>query len=326
VREYYIQNTVNNAINNNLVRSPIDLEPSRYIVLNGLSKQQDRTMSVGEINKNDPTPYYPYYNPKQHIFVPPTKKYEKLNHSVKELYQKDKAPYYGPTPDYRILDTTPHNGIPVGVTMGDLTQITPTLENIAEYQKQLDNLNNFIAGPKKLLSDEQFMKVYQNDPNAYYDPTNTDLFAKKAKLEGIIADLKHRLEDKKSLDNVIKNKVHITVEKGHVSVENKVNIDQEQANQNISNNYWYPVPLNQSQRVEADVITHSKVEADVKSEQKNKVAAPAKKIENKTVDSAKKIEKQTTTTQTNTVPPKRAGPDTQGLKTERVRIVSLRKN
>jgi hypothetical protein len=305
------------------------LEPSRYIVLNGLSPQEDKTNARGVINKIDGNPYYPYYDQSKHPFVPPTKKYQNLNHSAKEIYQMDKSPYYGPTPDYRILNTSPNNGIKVGITIGDLTEITPTIDNIIEYQRRLDKVNNFIAEPKKLLSDEKFMKVYQNDPNAYYDPTNIDLFAKKAKLEGIIADLKERLRNQQSLDNVIKNKVDIMIETGHVSVQNKVNIDKEVVNQKIANNYWYSIPANKIKRFETNIVNHRKIESEIKSEVQNKpVPVKIQTVENKLSPSSpsKQVDiKHSTNNQSNIDYQKRLVPDTQGLKTERVRIVTLKK-
>jgi len=310
VREYYIQNSVNNLIRNDLVKTPMEINPSRYIVLNGNDEAHDTTNAKAEAY--DPVPYYPYYDASKHPFVPSSKKYEGMAHTPNSIYSKDKAPYYGPNTS-TIIDSNPNKGIKVGVTMGDLTEITPSIANILEYEMELENLNRYIAGPKKMLSDQKFVDVYKSDPNAYYDPTNTDLHARKLHLEKIIADLKQRMKNEQSVDNVIAREVKIEKTPGTIRVQNKVNGDKEADNEYIANSFYYPVKRN------------NPIDSEVKAKEPEKrtevkitpIKYSEKKSELRDISRIIKTNKNTNLRKTL---------DTQGLKYEKVKIISLRKN
>jgi len=290
IRDYYQQNTVNDLIKNDRVRSEIEYNPSRYIVLNGKSKEKDPQMMTSQIDGNYTEPYYPYYDPLKHPFVPPHQIYEKRGHTSNEIYTLDKNPYYGPSKDFTIHDTTLSSGKTVNVTVADLAEVIASDDNIEELQKQLDNLNRYISGPKKLLSSEQFSQVYHKDPNAYYDPTSTDLFAKKAHLEKVIKELKTKKADDEKLKEIITETTSVETEKGHVSIENKVNQDRENTNEYIANSFYYPVPhpQQQNQSVSYRTIASNQEEAEQynnknpiipKNEENKKISKRTEKLE-----------------------------------------------
>jgi len=199
-------------------------------------------MIRSEINPNYPEAYYPHYDPSLHPLKISYKKYINRNKS-KNIYTKDNQAYYGRINPYRVIDTTNQGGSPVKIKMGDLTEFYPSQENLEELQRQLDNINRFISLPKELLKEDKGKKVYLKDPNAYYDPTSTDLFARKAHLEKLILGIKKTLAKEKT-EEISANDFDYQVAKGKVYVENKFNTEREKENEYIKDSFYYDVKKN----------------------------------------------------------------------------------
>jgi hypothetical protein len=294
------------------MRSQIDMNPSRYVLLNGLPEDKDPNMKVGEIKPNDSAAYYPYYDPSKHPdqFHTPIKK---KDHSQNVVYQNDKAAYYGPNPSKTIIKMNEPEGRPVKVKMGDLEKVFPSLDNIIEMTRQLGSLDKIT--PKS---------------NYYYDPSNADLNKKKADLTKAIDDMKNNLKNTLKLEASLSSPIiaNTTPKTPYTLVQNKLNADIEGSNKFIADNYHTAVPLYQEPKKE--------IEPEKSSNQSPPAPAPA---ENKsdTVLMSQNTNSNTPTTNTlstNTPTLNTANssfnastkPDTQGMKTEKVRIVSLRKS
>jgi len=196
-------------------------------------------MINSEINPKYPDAYYPHYNPAFYPFKPTNKKYISRN-KFNSIYQKDPDAYYGKMDSYRIIDTTFQGGSKVKIQMGDLTEVYPSRENLEELERQLNNINRFISLPKELLKSDKGRRVYLKDPNAYYDPTSTDLFKKKAHLESLISNIKNTLSKEKT-EEISANDFDYKAVKGKIYVENKFNTEREIENDFIKNSYYYQV-------------------------------------------------------------------------------------
>ena len=351
----HVQNTVNAIVNNNLMMSEIDMNPSRYVVLNGLPADKDPNMKTGAIKENDSKPYYPYYDPSKH---PAVNKLQQRYHNNTPLYPQDKRPYYGPTPHF-IVNNPNVEGTKVKITMSNLDR-KPTIENILAAQAELESLN-------KVLS-------YKG---AYYDPTRTDKEKKLAELTVKLAALKNQLKIEQSMQVGENNTVfEIPPTKPHkITIENYKNVDVESTNKSIAQNFWYdvPRPLSDEERaikaaqatapvIFKNVSTNTKTIAQASADATTATtASTASTASAASAASAASIKSTTTTattaatttaatakipaaTASNTITSQTSGasttsstpkatnaksrvnhPDSQGLKTERVRIVSLRK-
>jgi hypothetical protein len=293
-------------------------------------------MKKGEVNSKDSAPYYPYQKP----HTPQKDEYKQHKnfqhqHDYHDIYQNDQKPYYGPGEAYNKIDTTKSPGIHIKVTMGDLTDKMATDENINELQKQLDNLNRYIAGPKKMLSNEQFAHVYQKDPNAYYDPTGVDLNARKAYLEKTLADLRKQKADNDRLQKELTG-VSVNQEKGKITIQNKVNADKEKENSVISNNFYYPLPSgsvpakekesNSSSDLIKYVTVSSNQEELKKTNPSSNPTAPSTIPVKESKNDAKLINTLGAKRQENVKEEDRLSKlNTQGLKVNKVKIVKFRK-
>jgi hypothetical protein len=260
---------VNAIVNNNILRSQIDNNPSRYVILNGLPADKDPTVKRGEIKENDSAPYYPYFDPSKH---PEPKKVQKY-HSNLPIYHNDKKPYYGAS-QYVVHTPTPP-GTPVKVVLQDLDANKVSVDNIITLQKQLDDINIQLTSTSK----------------TYYDPTRADKEKKKVELTKRIEDMKNQLRADQALQIGENNTVTEVTKQDHVKVENARNVDVESTNKSIAENFWYDVPR------------------DVNTQQR--------KTQVNTIPAARKNNLNSQT--------ENLHPDSQGLKTERVRIISLRK-
>jgi len=202
--------------------------------LNGLPADKDPNMVRGEINPNDQTAYYPHYDPSRHPFVAPKRPYKK-GKDLSVIYQKDTKPYYGPSTDYRILDTTPNEGVKVKVKMQDLSEKIASQGNINELERQLNILQTYVHGPKLIYSQDKNFSVYSRDPGAYYDPTKGDISKQISKLQHTIAQLKAKLAHPEAPSLMYGKGI------GHKTVQNKYNRDREETNKYIGQNYFYKV-------------------------------------------------------------------------------------
>jgi hypothetical protein len=327
------------------MRSEIDLNPSRYVLLNGLPADKDPNMKTGEIKPNDSAAYYPFYDASKHPdeFHTPIKK---KDHTQNVIYQKDKSAYYGPNPSKTFVQMD-QEGTKVKVQMADLDKIFPTVDNIVGMSRELDKLNS----PKQLDSKKQ---LYAKDSGAYYDPTSADLAKKKTDLTKALNEMKNKL--KESQNTNVANSVTIVEKKPYTIVQNKINSDVEGSNKFIADNYHTVVPIYQepkkknetasnnnpnsvpAPKVEAKVIlgkTESSTSASLNNNDRESPAITIGSLNTKPTSSS--------TVGTNVINPNSTNsmfsnsqlkmrrteaphPDTQGMRTERVRIVSLRKS
>jgi hypothetical protein len=106
-----------------------------------------------------------------------------------------------------------------------------------------------------------------------------------------IEDMKNQLRADQALQIGENNTVTEVTKQDHVKVENARNVDVESTNKSIAENFWYDVPR------------------DVNTQQR--------KTQVNTIPAARKNNLNSQT--------ENLHPDSQGLKTERVRIISLRK-
>ena len=257
------------------MRSQIDNNPSRYIVLNGLPAEKDPNMQTGQIKENDSAPYYPYFDPSKHPAPKPVQKY----HSNFPIYRNDKKPYYGASP-YVIHTVTPP-GTPVKVVIDDLDARKVSVDNIISLEKELDLVNIQL----------------NTKSNLYYDPTRADKEKKKIDLTKKIEDMKNELRAKWNMELGENNTVKELIKTEQQKVENARNVDVESTNKSIAQNFWYDVPRNVSAQQRKTGIINSNKNIPSRINTENEINS---NVENH-------------------------HPDSQGLKTERVRIVSLRK-
>lgn len=259
------------------MRSDIDLNPSRYVLLNGLPADKDPNMKTGEIKPNDPAAYYPYYDASKHpdAFHTPIKS---KGHSQNVIYHKDKAAYYGPYQSNTLITKDQPDGIKVKVKMADLSKTFPSVENIVEMTRQLDELNK--VSPK---------------PGAYYDTSSADIAQKKADLTKNINSMKDNLSGSQKSHS---NTITLVQKTPYKIVQNKHNADIEGTNKFIADNYHSVVPIYQPPNPTPNVLPP----APVVNKNNTSQVLPVKKESHI------------------------RHPDTQGMKTEKVRIVSLRRS
>lgn len=259
------------------MRSDIDLNPSRYVLLNGLPADKDPNTKTGEIKPNDPQAYYPYYDASKHpdAFHTPIKN---KSHNQNVIYQKDKAPYYGPYPSKTVITKDQPDGIKVKVKIADVSQSFPSVENIVQMTRSFDELNKVV--PK---------------PGTYYDPSSADIAKKKADLTNNINNMKNNLKESQIVNANISNPITLVQKTPYNIVQNSRNADIEGTNKFIADNYHSNVPIYQPPNPTPSP----------------NVLPPAPAINKLDVIPSEKLKRH---------------PDTQGMKTEKVRIVSLRRS
>ncbi len=305
------------------MRSEIDLNPSRYVLLNGLPADKDPNMKTGEIKPNDSGAYYPYYNPSKHpdAFHTPIKK---KDHTQNVIYQKDKAAYYGPNPAKTVIKMNEPEGTKVKIQIADLDKIFPSVENIVEMSRELENLNKLSPGPKQMLSEQKNAMVYTKDAGAYYDPSAADLAKKKADLTKTIDDMKSKLKEAQTVKANISHPINVVEKKPYTIVQNKKNADIEGSNKFIADNYHSVVPVYQEPKKEttAENVAPAPVNNISPVPVNNITPAPVNNINpsinNQPFVQAIKLQRKDSAALHH--------PDTQGMKTEKVRIVSLRRS
>jgi hypothetical protein len=125
--------------------------------------------------------------------------------------------------------------------MKDLSELNPNQEKINELQMQLNNLNNFIYLPKNMMKRDKDRRPYYADPNAYYDPTRSEITNKKIALENKINRMKANLRtmelEKRSVAAGEKTTNPFGYEKvqGKIYVENRENSKTEAYNEYVKN-------------------------------------------------------------------------------------------
>jgi hypothetical protein len=196
-------------------------------------------MKTGEINKNDSKAYYPRYDPALHPKI--ERKIQSFYQNRPDVYDKDRRSYYGPSSRYQVINTNPHQGKKVKVIMRDLSEYNPNKEKIKELQMQLNNLNNFIYLPKYMMRMDKNRQPYYADPNAYYDPTRSEINRKRRELKNTINRMKANLSamelEKRAMATGEKTTNPLGYEKvqGKIFVENRENSKSEAYNDYIKN-------------------------------------------------------------------------------------------
>jgi len=207
-----------------------------------MTKENDPLMKTSELNKNDPSPYYPHFDPALH-----PKKQKKRRHIKRrpDVYEKDPKAYYGPIAKYEVINTLPHDGKKTKIVMKDLSELNPSEEKIIELQRQLNNLNNFISLPKNMLKRDKGRHPYYADPNAYYDPTKSDVEEKKKALQNKINLMKKNLKLMQENGGAIPELYKYEKVNGKIYVENRVNSETEKYNKYMKDMLGEDDPVNQ---------------------------------------------------------------------------------
>ena len=116
--------------------------------------------------------------------------------------------------------------------MADLTDSVPSNRKIQELQKELDNLKNYVSGPKFLY--DQTSKVYSQDAGAYYDPTLPDKEKRMKYLQERIEILNEQM--KLNFKPIVLESKPVSIK-----VQNFTNKNREETNGFIGRSYYYQV-------------------------------------------------------------------------------------
>jgi len=212
------------------------------MILNGFDKNHDPLMKTSERDSRYPQAYYPYYNPDLHREERPKRRdwSAPLNRYTNNVYRNDQKPYYGPPEDFRVFNIPDVNISRVSIAfliktpikLADLSDSVPSNKNIQELQKELNQLKNYVSGPKFLY--DQTSKVYPIDAGAYYDPTLPDKQKRMKYLQERIDTLTKQM--KSNFKPVVAE-----VRSVKLGVQNFTNKNKEETNGFIARSYYYPV-------------------------------------------------------------------------------------
>jgi len=215
------------------------------MILNGFDKNRDPLMKTSERDPRYLQAYYPYYNPDLHMKERPKRRdwSAPLNRYTNNIYRNDQKPYYGPPEDYRVFNIPDIPDVDVSrvsiaflikipIKLADLSDSIPSNKNIQELEKELNQLKNYVSGPKFLY--DQTSKVYPIDAGAYYDPTLPDKQKRMKYLQERIDTLTKEM--KLNLKPVVAE-----VRSVKLGVQNFKNKNKEETNGFIARSYYYPV-------------------------------------------------------------------------------------
>ena len=139
------------------------------------------------------------------------------------LYQKDKSPYYGP-PDVEPMKmiNEPKDKFLTPIEIRDLSDVIDSEENINRLEKEIRDID---------INKKENDRVYQRDPNAYYDPTLLDKGIKKNELRSALDQVRKDLNA---------DQPEFTEENFKIrqKVQNYRNLNNEKDNKFIRDNYW----------------------------------------------------------------------------------------
>jgi len=267
--------------------SEVDKNQSRYSIIGDAKSYLQAEKAKKEVYSRDKEAYYPYVDTNK-----PEKRYEAPKLDRPKVTGEAKS-YYDPTGDYRVIPKF-YPGKEVPIVVGDTRTTFPSETNLKSLKNQLKVINYSSNMDVDAIHEKG---IYFPDPKAYYDPTEDDTHIKVTELNEKIKNMSS------SLDTNMRNtlKADISVEKQRYEVQNMVNKEAEEMllkhksiytpieNRNGVTTEFPPgsnVGKNKNKRKaasvvggkeEADVISHTYVEAEEKprSSTARAAAAPA---------------------------------------------------
>jgi hypothetical protein len=272
--------------------SAVDTNQSRYSVIGDTKAfhAEEAQIKKENIYKRDPEAYYPYVDTNK-----PVPRYEAPKLNRPNLSGESKS-YYDPTGDYRVIPKF-YPGKEVPVVSGDTRTTFPTESNLKGLKNQLKAID---FGNRMDIEAIHEKGIYYSDPKPYYDPTEEDTSDRVKELGDKIQSMSS------SLDFNMKNKLKadISLESQKYEVQNMVNKEAEEqllkhkriytpiGNINGITTEYAPgtnIGKNKNKRKpatvmgskeDADVVTHTYEEADIKTIPANvKPAAATPKVE-----------------------------------------------
>jgi hypothetical protein len=232
-QEFLTQNTANYIVKNNIAQTDLDVNPDRYILMNGHNAETDPLMKTGSLYEKDPNAYYPFVNPPQmgtaSMPVTPPEAISRYGNS--NIYPLDQKPYYAPNGgEFRVIVDMPKDKLNVPINLGDLSLTHADDKNVRKLEAKLQDLTR----PESLNSVSMTGK-YIPDAKAYYDPTAEEKTMNKIGLENTIVNMKA------DLLNPNMPKFQFDTITSTPKVQNYQNKNKEETNEMIANSYHYPI-------------------------------------------------------------------------------------
>lgn len=294
-------NTIHKVIKNGLNKSPVDLEPNRYHILNKAEHNDDyRNQPTGEA-------YYPYNTakPKEEDNYNIYESYLKKNPQIKRnypkrnpIYQKDKKPYYGFNKyNIRPINTLPEEYMSVPVILMDLDDFKATEEQLDKLKQRLEKAKTYVPQPNPhFYDDESSNEVYDKDPTPYYNPMDLEVENGKIYLEEAIKKVE-KMMNKDGSTHPENPPVYVREEPKPLKYQNSSNYDKEITKDTIVKNYYYPSKENdvkkalEEQKAKEEAIVNklnNKVEegSEEESEEENEEEDAEEDVINNQSDSA----------------------------------------
>lgn len=257
--EVIVKNTINHVLEKGLNKSPIDLEPNRYHILN-------------QIEHNDK-----YLETKtENIFYPGKEKESAITNkepNVKTLrknafyYLKDKKPYYGHfSKGYRNLESLQSDGqMQVPILYMDLDDLKATEEQLNNLKERLNKAQFFVPKPNPDYDDNISKKLYKEDSKPYYNPMIKEVENGIKYLKETIKKVEMMLNQNDQI-NPKNPPIFVRVDSKTIEYQNANNAAKEDLSNNIIKNYYYPASKEDEDKVKDDQKKNNvKIPADSNS-------------------------------------------------------------
>jgi len=240
LKENLMGNTAKHILENGLVKSDIEANPSRYNIL-GLSATAAQDNSHTKVYEKDTRAYYGEEEKPVEVDarLTPAPKQSAANNRYlnKNIYMLDQAPYYGTGRDYKTLSNTPKDSINVGIEIKELTDTYADEKNINILQTKLQKMTE-----KESLNTIAMSGKYFKDPAPYYDPAAEEHREKIQNTKDIIENMQNQLTNK-NLQGPVFTEENFTIK---TKIQNYANLNREATNEMIKNSYYYNANKGQS--------------------------------------------------------------------------------
>lgn len=243
-KDLIVKNTINKVIERGLNKSPVDLEPNRFHILNNKEHDEKYRETATKVQ------YYPIGTPDGPTSALTPSNVRNLKRPA--LYHLDRKPYYGKYKHHRSIDPLEVDGqIKVPVVYMDLDDFKATEEQLAKLQERLENAKFFIPKPNGEFDGNDSKKLYNNDPKPYYDPMTLEKENGQEYLKQAINKVEMMLNKDERI-NPKNPPVFSRVPSKKISYQNRGNAEKEDSSNNLISNYYYPTTEEEVAKKKAD--------------------------------------------------------------------------
>jgi hypothetical protein len=230
-KDLIVQNTIKKVIEKGLNKSPVDLEPDRFHILNSSEHNENYRDSTTAVE------YYPLSKPSGPASALTPANVRSLKRPA--LYHLDRKAYYGRYKKHRSIDPLEVDGqIKVPVVYMDLEDFKATQEQLENLQDRLSKAEVFIPEPNGNFDGNNTKKVYEKDFKPYYNPMTLEKKNGQEYLKQAINKVEMMLNKDERI-NPKNPPIFTRIASKKVSYQNKSNSEKEDSSNNMVDNYYY---------------------------------------------------------------------------------------